>query len=300
MKLLKLYILLGSAMVSHSIGATNYDSTSQLEPYITNITAWRHGKTYANDNKLLSGGDPDDAYGMSSLNLEGYAQAEALGHIVCDSGTLDVIYTSDLQRSSKTAEVVQSMFDKKGFSVGLLPTRQLREILHGRFNMTPADSRNEAAKAKMQGMLDSDLANETAEDELNDKFRFWKVHPLVESVGTVPGEVVNVDEYLASADPRPETQYQLYQRIKKEFIRIAKDNLGKTVGISTHGAVLITLKEALNKKFTGSYLPPHYLDKEVKRGDEIVIPAASKVENCALVHFKYDSRDGSLELVDQF
>lgn len=300
MNLLKIYILLGSAMVSHSIGATNYDSTSQLEPYITNIKAWRHGKTYANDNKLLSGGDPDDAYGMSSLNLEGYAQAEVLGQIVCDSGTLDVIYTSDLQRSSKTAEVVQSMFDNKGFSVGLLPTRQLREILHGRFNLTEAEKRNEAAKEKMHGMLDSDLASESAEDDLNDKFRFWKVHPLVEKEETIPGDVVNVDDYLASADQRPETQYQLFQRVQQEFIRIAKENLGKTVGISTHGAVLITLKEALNKKFAGTYLPPHYLDKEVKRGDEVIIPAASKVENCALLHFKYDSRDGSLELVDQF
>lgn len=66
-----------------------------------------------------------------------------------------------------------------------------------------------------------------------------------------------------------------------------------------HGAGLATLLDGLNDKPQGMYLPPHYNGKEFIRDGKVVLPAAAKVENCALIYFKYDSREGGkLELYD--
>ena len=93
-------------------------------------------------------------------------------------------------------------------------------------------------------------------------------------------------------------QNKLYRRINQEFIRIAKENPGKTIGVSMHGASMSTLLEALNKSPRGVYLPPHYNSLEVKVGNQVILPISLSVANCALFYFRFDSRTDQLELIN--
>lgn len=272
-------------------------TTSGDAPYITLIKAWRHGETNGNKKALLTGGGPDDPQGMTALNEEGYRQAATLGKLVLESGPLDVVYTSDLSRASETARAVLESFHASGSPVEVRISMALREILHGKFELTDSRVRNEAAISKFTEMFSADERHETSAEVLSDTHRFWKVHPLVENHEIVPCDVVNVPEYIQNGESRPETPYQLWHRVYNEFIRIGRENPGKTVGVSTHGAVLATLIDGLAQNPRGRYLPPHFIGKDIKNGDEVLIRAAAKVENCALICFKYDSRDGSLELI---
>lgn len=257
--------------------------------------AWRHGHTEANRNNLLCGGGNDDPDGITALNEEGKKQAAELGLRVVESGDLDVIYSSDLSRALDTAGAVLRAYESKGKKLELRISKQLREILHGKLELTDGKVRRESANARIQEMLAFDALQLTPNDELRDPFRFWKIHPQV--LDFVPEEIVDVDDYIKREETRPETPYKLYQRISQEFIRIAKENPGKTIGISMHGAALCTLLEALNKHPKGVYLPPHYNSVEVKVGDQVILPISSSVANGALLYFKYDSRTDQLEIM---
>lgn len=68
--------------------------------------------------------------------------------------------------------------------------------------------------------------------------------------------------------------------------------------MSTHGAVLSSLFEALNQSPRGIYLSPHYNSVEVKLGEQILIPIAPNIPNCALFIFKYDAQTDQLELIN--
>lgn len=272
-------------------------ASATLPPYITIIKAWRHGETGSNKENRLSGGGPDSS--LTALNDEGKKQAERLGRLVVQNGPLDVVYTSDLSRALDTATAVLKAFEHNGICIEQHRSKQLREILHGRFELSNAKARNESGTARFHAALAADEQRKTAETELKDKYRFWKMHPLVSTYEVVPEEIVDVDSYIKRGETRPETPYQLWQRIHREFVRIARENPGRTVGVSTHGAVLATLMDGLNKSPKGIYLPPHYNSKEILKDGKLIIPAAAKVENCALIYFKYDSRDGGkLELYD--
>lgn len=259
-------------------------------PYVTIIKAWRHGETESNKEKLLSGGGSDST--LTALNEEGKRQAEKLGDLIVEGGPLDVIYTSDLSRALDTSRAVLKAFEKKGIHVEQKVSKQLREILHGKFEMSGVQARKELANLRFNEAFIADKQNQTPEKELKDKYRFWKIHPLVSNAEVVPEDIVNVDDYIQRGETRPETPYQLWQRIHQEFIRIAQENPGRTVGVSMHGAGLTTLIEGLNKNPQGIYLPPHYNSNEIKIDDHMFIPAAVKVKNCDLFHFKYDSKDG--------
>lgn len=275
----------------------NHAPTSKNPPYITIIKAWRHGETRANRENKLSGGGPDSL--LTALNDEGRQQAEKLGNLVVQNGVLDVIYTSDLGRALDTAGAVLKAFERDGVIIEQRISKQLREILHGQFELSDGKARNESGSARFREALAADEQQQTPEKELKDKYRFWKIHPLVSNAEVVPEDIVNVEDYIQRGETRPETPYQLWQRVHQEFIRIAKENPGRTVGISMHGAGLATLLDGLNKNPKGVYLPPHYNSKEIKIDDQVIIPAAAKVENCALIYFKYDSRNGGkLELYD--
>jgi broad specificity phosphatase PhoE len=290
-------ILLEVLMLTAPVSSSRLDAFT-ADSTVTIIKAWRHGETKANKENLTSGGGPDDSAGITALNEEGIRQAETLGELVYQSGPLDSVYTSDLSRASDTARGVLDVFKKNGKPLEERISLQLREILSGQFELTNISAWNTAAGEKFERMLVEDLCEMTPEVELKDKYRFWKVHPLVDNSETVQEDVVDVADYLKRGETRPETPYHLWQRVNREFIRIAQENPGKTVGVSTHGAVLTTLIDGLNKNPKGIYLPPHYNYKEFKLGDQVAIPAAVKVENCALIYFKYDSKDGMLELFD--
>lgn len=259
-------------------------------PYVTVIKAWRHGHTEANRHHLLSGGGNDDPAGLTALNEEGKKQAEELGHKIVECRDLDVIYSSDLGRAVETAEAVLRAYEIHGKKVELRLSKQLREILHGKFELTEGNVRREAAVTRIQEML-----AEREGDAIADPFRFWKMHPQVPKEAVVPEEIVDVEDYIERGETRPETPYQLYRRIHQELIRIARENPGKTVGVSMHGASLSSLIEALSPQ-RGLYLAPHYNGLEVKIGDQVILPSAVSIPNCALFHFKYDSRTDQLEL----
>lgn len=278
--------------------ATQSQTSSQPSSYVTIIKAWRHGETNSNKERLLSGGGPDDPLKKTVLNEKGKSQAEELGKLLVQSGKLDVIYTSDSSRAFETSNAVVNAFQKKGVTVKQHLSKQLREILHGKFELTDEKVRNDAGVALFNAILDADEKKQPSEQELKDRYRFCKVHPLVSNDEVVPNDIVNVDEYLKNKETRPETNDQLWKRVHQEFIRIARENPGATVGISTHGACLASLLEGLNPHPKYFYIPPHYLTKDIHRGDKVIIPAAVKVDNCALYHFKYDSRTGKLEIFD--
>jgi broad specificity phosphatase PhoE len=283
--------------VANVVEGTEFSETSE---YITIIKAWRHGETYANKKNLISGGTFDDSLGLTLLTDEGKKQAAELGKKVLESGDLDVIYTSDLSRALETAGGVVKAFKENGKNLDLRLSKQLREVLHGKFEFTDAIARSEASNIRFYEMLELDAQQITDEEELNDKYRFWKIYPIVSNDEVVPEDIVDVDDYIQREETRPETPFKLWQRAHQEFIKIAQENPGATVGISTHGACLATLIDGLNKNPRGAYLPPHYHSKVIKVGDKVVLPAATKVENCALVIFKYDSRNGGkLELLEQ-
>ncbi len=276
--------------ITDSLLASATENSLQNSPYITIIKAWRHGETRANKENKLSGGGPDNA--LTELTDEGKKQAEKLGDLVVQGGVLDVIYTSDLNRALDTAGAVLRAFERNGVTIEQRLSKQLREILHGQFELSDGKVRTESGIARICAALDADKQQLTSEEELTDKFRFWKIHPLVSNENIVPEDIVDVEDYIQRGEARPETNYQLWQRVNQEFIRIAQENLGRTVGVSTHGGCIATLLEGLNKNPKGVYLPPHYNGKEIKIDDKVIIPAATKVENCALIFFKYDSRNG--------
>lgn len=289
--IISFYFTLGSPMTAVQASSN----------FITDFYIWRHGETEANKEKLLSGGAPelisDIEYWskMTSLNEQGKQQAAELGSLVVNKCALDVIYTSDLTRAYDTASAVVSAYKLAGRSIKLHTNMQLREILQGKYEMTPAKDRNEAGQQLLKTLL------EKGEGVSYDKFAAWKLHPLA-SPDQVIGEeclvndVVDVNKYLATKEVNPETPWQLFNRIMVELVKIANEHPQEKIGISTHGAVLATLIEGLNTEFTGTYLPTHYNGTEIKVRDK-VIPAVVKVKNCALIHFQYDHDSKRLSLV---
>ncbi len=270
---------------------------------ITDFYIWRHGETKANTESLLSGGAPellsDFEYWskMSSLNEQGKHQAIELGSIVVNKCSLDIIYTSDLARAYDTATAVLNAYKLTNRPISLQKDVQLREILHGKFELTSGKVRNEAGQQLLRKLLGEDV------NHSYDKFSAWKLHPLASSDQIIDQKclvngVVDVTKYLATKEANPETPWQLFHRIKLELAKIAKEHPDKKIGISTHGAVVATLLEGLNTDFTGTYLPPHYNGIEIRVGEK-VIPAAVKVKNCALIHLQYDHASEEFRIISQ-
>ena len=259
---------------------------------VTDLYVWRHGQTEANKEGLLSGGAPALCFDleywsrMSSLTEEGKQQANELAKLIVEKYALDVIYTSDLARAYDTANAVLNAHTLAGRSIKLHTDVQLREILHGKYELTCAKLRNEAAQKCLTNLLEQPTSN--------DKFGAWKVHPQSDQI--IDEKSLDVAQYLVNKEERPETPWQLYNRITTELALLAKIHPQEKIGISTHGAVLATLLEGLNNDYVGTYVPPHYNANEIRVGDK-VIPAAIKIQNCALFHFQYDHDSGDLKLI---
>lgn len=268
--------------------------SSSVSAQVTDFYVWRHGETDANKSSVLSGGAPelhpdlDRSLRMSSLNEQGKQQAKELGDLIANKMCLelDVIYSSDLSRAVETAGAVVQAYERVQRSIEVRKNPQLREVLHGKFELSPKQARDEAAQNLMQNYLKNNLSGD-------DKFVFWKLHPLA-GPDVVPGEVIDVSRYLETKETRPETIWQLHNRLIVELAKIAKANIGKKVGISTHGAVLCVLfNTPIDTEFNGIYEPPYYNSDEIKKGDK-TIPASIKVKNCALMHFQYDHETNQL------
>lgn len=227
MKQFSSFVIFGWLIVFIPMFSELIAEESLSSPYVTIIKAWRHGQTEANKNNLLCGGGNDDPEGIKALNEEGKKQANELAQRVVESGDLNVIYSSDLSRALDTAGAVLSAYERKGKKLELRTSKQLREILHGKLELTDGKVRREAAIARIQEMLACNELQLTPNEELYDPFRFWKIHPQVSNAEIVQEEIVDVEDYINRGETRPETQYKLYRRINQEFIRIAKENLGK-------------------------------------------------------------------------
>lgn len=269
---------------------------------ITDIYVWRHGETNANTRHLTAGGSPE-LYSnfeycaqMTALNEQGRKQADNLGSLLVKYA-LDVIYTSDMGRARDTAVAVVNAYQLAGRTVDLRQSMQLREIIHGIYDLIPVKDRNEKGRKQLIELLEDGAA------PTEDKFLTWKLHALVPQDQVIKGpsvknDVVDVKSYIARKETQPETPWMLFNRIRQEIAQIAQANIGKKVGISSHGAALETLVLGLDKSFKGTYLPPYYNQEPIYHQDKMIL-ASIKVRNCDLLHLRYDSATGELSFIEK-
>lgn len=250
---------------------------------ITDFYVWRHGETDSNHLGLLSGAGADTA--VAHLNLKGQQQAAALAQKVLKvCPDLQIIYSSDLQRSLKTAQAVQTALK---INIQLVP--QLREIFHGEYELTPASQRNEKA---------DQLREREIKIVIEDRLHFWKIHPMTGKKVEDDAPIRNIAQEIAAGEKEPETVYEMYQRVHAELIEIAKENLDKKIrkiGISSHGGVISTVIDALIHKNENLFFPPFYMTKKFEREGQLLMPAPSKIDNCDLVHLRYHHNSNQLE-----
>src|ERR1700722_19972777 len=144
---------------------------SQEDETVTDLYVYRHGETDSNVGKLLSGGGDTEA----ALTDEGQQQVRDLAAKISRQGLkLPVTYTSDLLRAVQTATPL---------SPTLITAPQLREILHGKYERTPAKVRSEKASLVFKNELDTlESAHKNIGEGIHngtvDRFHFWKIHPM--------------------------------------------------------------------------------------------------------------------------
>lgn len=264
---------------------------------VTDLYAWRHGETDSNVSEILSGGGDVEA----ALTDKGKMQAAELAQKISRRKLhLEVVYSSDLPRALDTAKAVVAVIpptEAEGIS-----STQLREVLHGQYERTPAAVRNEKAAECFKQELEKmekdqkDISNAIKEGRV-DQFHFYKIHPLSTRVKGIQTPITNVRRYCTN--PRePETVYELFLRSYAEFVRIADESHHcgyTTVGISTHGGVISSLVDAAKYGKQNVFIPPFYQREDIQVGGKKVMPAATKISNCALTHFRYWHKSKRLE-----
>lgn len=257
-------------------------------PSVTDLYAWRHGETNSNHYGLLSGGGANKE--IAHLNWKGYEQAAQLAQkVFAHCPKMQLIYSSDLQRALETAKSVQKAF-LVNRQIEIIPATQLREIYHGEHELTPASRRNDQAER---------LREKAMQAPIEDRLYFWKIHPVTLRKVENDASIRNVFQEASSNFKEPETVYELYRRVHAELTQIAKDNRGKQIGISTHGGVLATLIDGLNYLDKTVFLPPFYMTKKYEKNGKLLMPAATKIDNCALIHFRYHHDTDRLEYCGQ-
>ncbi len=263
---------------------------SLTDEIATNFYLWRHGETDANCAKILSGGGDTQA----SLTEKGRQQAAALTDKILQLKLpLQAIYSSDLLRAMETSEPVLAAFSNHLEAV--VPRPQLREILHGKYELTDLHERTGLAEAMFTYELgkmekgNEDFQKQISE-EMFDRFLFCKIHPITRRLSKDEGEIIDVVSFLQGEAQEPETPYELYHRIHAELVKIAEEtsSLGANeIGISTHGAVLATLINIATYSKEECFIPVYYQTTPLQSQGEVVMPLSVKIENCALAHFRY-------------
>lgn len=250
-------------------------SVSRANRY-TEIYAWRHGETDSNHEGLLTGAGADSE--IAYLNDKGKDQAKELAEkvkkIVPD---LAIIFSSPLQRANETAKYVQQGL-KPQPRIEIRP--QLSKIYHGEYELSKASIRNEAADRLFKKEI----------EKASGPFYFWQKHPLSNDKVNNDASIRNISSEFKMQSKKPETVFELYKRGLKELVEIAKMYPGKKIGVSSHGGFLATQIDAL--RFAGSdvVLPPFYASKSLGK-----MPEPVKVKNCALMHFRCDTKTSDLE-----
>lgn len=167
----------------------------------TTFILMRHGQTSMNIERKISGGQSNP-----SLTAKGEVEAEELGLLLKrrHSDIFKKVYSSDLDRSYQTAVIAF-----KGQEVKIKKKHNFREIDHGKSEGMLGTDRNEMWKAF--------IAEKMGKEEVSsDPYMKWNVHPIDDA----------------------ETSMQLYDRITKEMIRIAKKHPGEKIALSVHNAVI--------------------------------------------------------------
>lgn len=258
---------------------------------VTIFLAWRHGQTPANAKSLLSGGGSEDE--MTDLTEEGRGQAKDLANIIHKNNVpLTKIFSSDLRRAQDTAQAVA---EKQGIPV--ITNQQLREVLHGKWHMEHAEPRKKKIKEVFQREIE--LIKGAGKDALFDKYFFWNYHPFPFDghKDLIEDKIINVAEYVARGEQRPETCTQLYKRVKNEIKEIGKDNLGQCVGLSVHGAFLNTIIDKFSSN-SDEFLPPWYLSEDMVIDNNRKLRKATRTGNCGMVAIKYDHSTKKLSLLN--
>lgn len=265
---------------------------------VTNLYVWRHGETGSNAAKILSGGGDIEA----ALTEKGHRQAFDLATKIAKLQLpLQAIYSSDLSRAMDTAQPIQATFSTAIESV--IPAPQLREILHGKYELCHGDERKALASLMFKKELehlkkDQGSIQKKIEDGSLDRFHFSRIHPMSGRVATEEGTIIDVVKFFQYKIQEPETPYELYHRIHAEFIRIAEETQDHgmiDVGISTHGAVLATLINVAQYSKGHHFIPLHYQSDPLYCGSELAMPGGAHIANCALAHFRYYHESGKLQ-----
>lgn len=258
----------------------------------TDLYVFRHGETNSNIANVISGGGDTEAH----LTEEGIKQAANLGKKIAEKGIkLEVVYTSDLQRTVDTATLAMKGYNSES-PPQIVPAPQLREILHGRYELTPAAERN----ARARSLFEREITH--LEDQIeagsHDRHHFWKKHPIDNTiVSNENSPVRKIDPHSNEPVDIPETVYELYLRVKEEFARIAEEgheNGMSSIGISTHNAVIATLIDAQKHRAGKVFFPPFYLAEANGKDGKPLMPNPTKVANTALAHFRFDHQTKEL------
>ena len=261
------------------------------EGFVTHIYAWRNTESQANEERLITGGG-EDSEKTSRLTALGIEKAEKLAKKVVETCKLDVIYSSDLTRAYKVAEAVQRKFLEVGTTVKIIPSKQLREIMHGEYELMDSRERNRLSAERIDAILDQELASPGDKDPL----LLWKIHPITQRRALNNPVPIDVASYIESGKTDPETTYELYIRAIAEFSKIASENPNKTVGICTHGIILTALIDAQDENAEGLFRALYHGSK-IARNDRTVVSPPTKVDNCDMLHFTYDPRTNKLHFV---
>lgn len=263
---------------------------SQQDEIATNFYVWRHGETNANCAKILSGGGDTQA----SLTEKGKQQAVLLANKILQLKLpLQAIYSSDLLRAMETSEPILAAFANNLETI--IPSPQLREILHGKYELVDLQERRALAETMFTQELykmgsDNDSIRKKFEEERLDRFYFCKIHPMTRRLSKDEGEIIDVISFLKGEAQEPETPYELYHRIYAELVKIAEETSSfglNDIGISTHGAVLATIINIAQYNKEDCFIPVHYQTNPLQAQGEVVMPLGVKIENCALAHFRY-------------
>lgn len=262
----------------------------------TTIYYWRHGRTEANQQGLLSGGSTEEK-GLTDLTQQGKDQAVQLRNKLAELGhTFNVIYSSDMTRAIETATIVSQ--DK----IQIIRDENFREICHGKWQMTKASERRVAITIK----FNNEMKRIQEQNIEFDKYHFWKMHPFAVEKELNNEEIIDIKSYL-TLDPEeqpPETSYQNYKRFKNALRKVAKSHPGEAIAVSGHGACLSHYIDRKSTRPEGQFLPPFFTNEPLKDQGEVVLtptgepalPKATRVENCTYAVLEYDHETNKLSL----
>ena len=237
---------------------------------VTDFYFFRHSETYRNQAGLEIQGWIDDI--SAQLTEKGIEGAKQLGvglkNLVPDAA---VIYTSDLTRSLRTAEIVSWYYDKR---IPVVKDARLREKCHGPWDTLSPKLRNEYS-------LHYYKYHEEELTAQQDRFAKWKIEPL--SLGEISPKLPGCQDKLESI-------YDVFERGSAIIKELGEQFKGQKVLISSHGAFNdIMASESEGRGQGNNDLLPVYFEPKARHFPK----------NCAVYHFTWHSERQELTFVGE-